>query len=300
MGIKSVAVLSPGEMGSAVGRVFRDGGLNVMTCLAGRSDRTKALSREAGLREVETLQEVVAQAELVLSILVPAEALGVASSVAGALRANGGQGATFADCNAVSPQTAVAMSEAIESAGGSFIDVSIIGGPPRGGRGPRFYVSGRDVTAMSDLDSLGIEVRHIGDAVGRASGIKMCYGGLTKGTSALQLALLAAAEAMDLSEPLRQELRSSQAEAYERMERSLPSVPSKAFRWIGEMEEVAATFESLGLTPRIHEGAADLYRALSETPMADVPPERIEPGRTLTQTVEELAEAIKTSAQSRS
>ena len=91
---------------------------------------------------------------------------------------------------------------------------------------------------------------------------------MTKGTSALQLAQIAAAEALGLTDELAAELRGSQPEVYAAMAKGLPALPSKAFRWIGEMEEIAATFVSVGLSAGFHEGSADMYRLLSETPFA--------------------------------
>ena len=293
MAVTTVAILSPGDMGHAVGRALREHGLNVMTCLEGRSERTRSLARKAGIRGVATLEELVSQVDLVLSILVPAEASAVALQVAEALRA-AGTDTYFADCNAVSPQTTGTMDALITGAGGRFIDGSIIGGPPRtdGGSAPRFYVSGPHASIMSDLHGLGIDVRQMGDSIGRASGIKMCYAALSKGTAALEIAVLAAAEAMGLSGELRSELMSSQPQAYQRMERNVPGLPVKAARWIGEMEEIATTFDHAGVTPRLHQGAADMFRLLAETPFADETPETLDASRTLEQTVAVIARSL--------
>ena len=293
MAVTTVAILSPGDMGHAVGRALREHGLNVMTCLEGRSERTRSLARKAGIRGVATLEELVSQVDLVLSILVPAEASAVAHQVAEALRA-AGTDTYFADCNAVSPQTTGTMDALITGAGGRFIDGSIIGGPPRtdGRSAPRFYVSGPHASIMSDLHGLGIDVRQMGDSIGRASGIKMCYAALSKGTAALEIAVLAAAEAMGLSGELRSELMSSQPQAYQRMERNVPGLPVKAARWIGEMEEIATTFDHAGVTPRLHQGAADMFRLLAETPFADETPETLDASRTLEQTVAVIARSL--------
>ena len=284
MSIQTVAILSPGDMGHAVGRALGETGLDIITCLQGRSDRTRALAEQANIREVATMEDLVTEADLVLSILVPAEALSVATRVADALRTTGADTA-LADCNATSPQTALAIDEAIVAAGGRSIDASIIGGPPGKGSPPRFYVSGPDSGIISQLDGKGIVVRPLGGKIGRASGIKMCYAALTKGTTALYTALLTAAEALDLSEPLSAELASSQGDAYERMQAQVPSLPANAFRWIGEMEEIAATFEHVGVTPYFHRGAAEMFRLLSETPYAEETPETMDKTRTLEQTV---------------
>lgn len=291
MSIHRVAILSPGDMGHAVGRALGEAGLEIITCLQGRSDRTRTLAERANIRDVATMEDLVIEADLVLSILVPAEALNVATRIADALRTTGA-GAAFADCNATSPQTALAIDEVIVAAGGRSIDASIIGGPPVRGNRPRFYVSGPDSGIMSHLDGKGIVVRLLGEKIGRASGIKMCYAALTKGTSALYTALLTAAEALDLSKPLRAELASSQSDAYKRMQAQVPSLPANAFRWIGEMEEIAATFEHVGVTPYFHRGAAEMFRLLSETPYAAETPETVDKSRTLEQTVSGVHAAV--------
>ena len=297
MAVKTVAILSPGDMGHAVGRALGEHGLEVITCLKGRSERTRELARRGNIRDVSSLDRMVSQADLVLSILVPAKAVSVARQVADALRATGGD-TPFADCNATSPQTAEAMDAVITEAGGRFIDASIIGGPPRQGASPRFYVSGKHAAVMSELDGKGIAVRPIGDTIGRASGIKMCYAALTKGTSALHVALLTAAQAMGLSEELRTEFLSSQPEAYKRMEAQVPRLPASAFRWIGEMEEIAATFDHVGVTPYFHLGAAEVFRLLSETPFAQETPESLDQGRTLAQTISVAAQSLPSEVES--
>ena len=289
MAVKTVAILSPGDMGHAVGRALGEHGLEVITCLHGRSERTRGLAQQAGIRDVPSLKEVVSEADLVLSILVPAEAANLARQVAEALRVTDAN-AAFADCNAVSPQTAETMNDVIGQAGGRFIDGSIIGGPPGRGTPPRLYVSGPHAAIMSELDGKGIDVRPMGDAIGRASGIKMCYAALTKGTAALYTALLTAAELLGLSDELRSEFESSQPEAYELMEARVPGLAAKAFRWVGEMEEIAATFDHVGVTPYIHQGAAEVFRSLSETPFALETPETMGGERTLAQTVWVLAQ----------
>jgi 3-hydroxyisobutyrate dehydrogenase-like beta-hydroxyacid dehydrogenase len=291
MSINTIAILSPGEMGHAVGRALGEHGYQVITCLQGRSDRTRRLAQSARIRDVPGIEEMVAEADLVLSILVPEEAVNVARRVAEALRAT--RAATpFADCNPVSPQTARLMDSIISSAGAPFIDASIVGGPPGKGAPPRFYVSGPHAHVMSALDGKGIAVRPVGDEVGRASAVKMCYAALTKGTSALWVALLTAAESLGITEELRQEFLYSQPNEYKRMESGIPGLPSKAFRWVAEMEEIAATFDSVGVTPYFHEGAAEIFRLLKETPFAQETPETIDRSRTLAQTVSVIAQSL--------
>jgi 3-hydroxyisobutyrate dehydrogenase-like beta-hydroxyacid dehydrogenase len=297
MAVETVAIVSPGDMGHAVGRALGEHGLSVIASLNGRSERTRELAAQGGIRDVRSLEEMVSEAGLVLSIVPPAEAVSVARQVAGAIRATGSY-PPYADCNAVSPHTAEKMSGIVEGAGGLFIDASIIGPPPGRGAPPRLYVSGAHAAILTELDGKGIDVRPIGDAIGRASALKMCHGALGKGTLALYAALLTAAEALGLSAELRDEFLLSQPEAYERMETQLPFAPAKSQRAIAEMEEIAVTFDHVGVTPHMHLGAAEMYRLLSETPFARENPETVDRDRTLAQTISVLAESLPRGADS--
>jgi 3-hydroxyisobutyrate dehydrogenase-like beta-hydroxyacid dehydrogenase len=182
------------------------------------------------------------------------------------------------------------VGEIIVKAGSRFVDAGIIGSPPNPTSFTRIYASGKDAPEFQQLSEYGLDVRVIGTEIGQASGLKMVYAALTKGTSALSIELLVAAWRMGLYEALMDEFKLSQAQTYASLGRSLQSVPSKSKRWVGEMEEIAKTFGSLGLTPRILEGAADLYRFVSVNPVAGETPETIDKDRTLEQLIRMLAE----------
>jgi 3-hydroxyisobutyrate dehydrogenase-like beta-hydroxyacid dehydrogenase len=182
----------------------------------------------------------------------------------------------YADCNAIAPQTVKQIGELITAAGGDFVDASIIGPPPRKAGATRFYASGPQVYRFAELNQAGLEVRVLGEQIGQASAIKMCYAALTKGLAALSLELLTAGEALGVSSALHQEFQLSQPVLYEQM-KHLPGVPTKSRRWVGEMEEIAKTFEHVGLTPQILAGAADMYRFLGQTHLADRTPEDPDP-----------------------
>ena len=155
MGLSTIAILSPGDMGHGVGKALREHGYDVITCLDGRSERTRELAEAGGFRDVPSLEETVGQADLIMSILVPAQAVGVARSVADAMRSTG-VSRPFADCNAVSPQTARTMAAIINGAGGDYIDGGIIGGSPARGARPNIYISGPSAALMDELDGKGM------------------------------------------------------------------------------------------------------------------------------------------------
>ena len=288
MMVNTVAIMSPGDMGHAVGQVLSESGLDVITCTDGRSQRTKNLAEMAGLRQVATLEDMVIQADLVLSIMVPSKAMSFVREISPHFESSKTP-TYFADCNAVSPQSALAMAEVINQAGGKFIDGGIIGTAPTKGDTPRFYVSGPDASLVMELDGRGIIVKAIGNKVGQASGIKMCYAALTKGTNTLHVALLTAASRMGLTDDLRKEFEFSQKSHLAAMEKGISRLPANAHRWIGEMEEIAATFENLGVTPNFHKGAAEIYKMLNSTPFAKESPETIDKDRTTWETIEAVS-----------
>ena len=292
MTISAVAILSPGDMGHAVGQRLREHELDVITCLAGRSDRTRALAEKAGIREVANLEELVAQADLIMSMTVSAAVPSLCQEVADALRATGAD-TLFAECNAISPQLTRELEPVLTAAGGRFVDVSIIGGPPRPGYSPHFYTSGQYAAAFAEVGQFGLEVRPLAGETGQASGIKMCYAAMTKGSSALYAQLLTAAERMGLTEPLLAEFAEGQSAVLQRMERGLPTVPPRSRRWVSEMEEIRDTFAHLGLTPHLFQGVADMYRFIGSTPLGDEFPESRDQERTFTDTIKQLAEWVE-------
>jgi 3-hydroxyisobutyrate dehydrogenase-like beta-hydroxyacid dehydrogenase len=254
--------------------------------VAERSARTRGIADRASIALAPTVDDVVAECEVFLSIVPPAEALNVARAFATAKRRTGAR-PTFVDCNAVAPAT---MREIAAIVGEDVVDVGIIGASPRGETSPRLYASGRHADSF---ELPGLDVRAIGEEIGTASALKMCYAACTKGFTALATELLVAARLLGVEAALDAELAASQAAQRETMARQIPRMPSVAHRWIGEMEEIAKTFADIGLTPRILEGAADVFRFAAATPVGSERPETRDVERGLPETVEALARAAR-------
>ena len=283
MVVKTVGIMSPGDMGSGVGGILVRSGLRVITSLKGRSEASSTRAAEQGIVDVGSLDDVVASSDLMLSILVPSEALAFAASAAESIvRTN--SHVAFADCNAVSPATGVKIGKIITTVGGMFIDAGIIGGSPRTGAIPRFYASGEHAGILAELDGKGISVPVMRGAVGRASGLKMLYAALTKGTAALHASTLMAAKSLGLFDDLIHELEQSQSGTLTAMGR-VNSISAQAFRWIGEMEEIASTFEDAGVTPNIHAGAAETFQKISDSSIGRERVGTVDQDRTLEDTV---------------
>lgn len=267
MAVRTVGILSTGDMGAAIGNVLRDGGLDVATSLAGRGQLTTLRATEAGIRDAGSVDALVEQSDLLLSVLVPSEASAIAEAIAGAFSRTDAR-PPVVECNAIAPRTVVRIAARLHDAGGTLIDAGIIGSPPRPGRGgTHIYCSGPETGPFEELAEHGLDVRRVGPTIGQASGLKMVYAASTKGTTAVWTELLVAAEALGLSGALLAEF--GDAQKPRQLMADVPTMPRRARRWVGEMEEIARTFEDLGLTPRIFEGAADIYRLVSETALAD-------------------------------
>jgi len=273
MKIERVGVMSPGDMGQAVAIQLKAKGLNVYTALERRSERTRALAREAGLTDVGTVARLVDECDVVLSIMDPGAAVGFARVAANALRATGRQ-TLIVDCNAIAPNTVHEITDLVERAGGRFLDAGIIGPPPRGNARTHLYASGPGAADIEQLAGPQLIVHVIGERIADASALKMCYGALNKGTQALWLEVLIAAQRLGVADLLEQQLRQSQGERYGWALGQFPILPPKAYRWVPEMLEISKTLGSAGMTPKMFEGAADVYRFVAGTSLGKETPEK--------------------------
>ena len=267
MEFPTIGIVSMGDMGHAVGRTLRAGGHRVLAALDGRSTRTQALAQQAGVEDAGSLHVLVEQADLVLSIMPPAAAQGFAETIATEMQRAGSR-PVFVDCNAIAPSTARNIAGIIEGAGATFIDGGIIGAPPGRSAPTRIYVSGPAAHRLGAIERPDMLIRVVGEQIGAASGLKMFYAALTKGTMTLDTLVLLGARQMGLSAALEQEFSESQPAALARMEGSVPWLAADAARWVGEMEEIAKTFDELGLPGEMHQGAASVFRLLAASALS--------------------------------
>jgi 3-hydroxyisobutyrate dehydrogenase-like beta-hydroxyacid dehydrogenase len=267
---KTIAIVGTGDMGSAVGAALIGAGHRVVTDLSGRSAHSRELAARADLEDLGTLKRVAAQADLVLSILPPAEAFGFAERMAQAA-VDAGARPLFVDCNAVAPAKAVSIGALIEKGGSGCLDVGIVGRAP--GKDPlhptRFYVSGPERRRLLELGCDQIHVVDMGPELGRGSAIKMAYASITKGADALFTAALMAAQRLGVRAELMEELICSQRAFSGRMAERIPYLAATAERFTGEMREIAATYESVGVTASLHRGAEWVYETLAATPLGE-------------------------------
>lgn len=276
-------------MGQAIATVLLQHHLRVVAALNHRSNRTRLLATEAGIQDVGSLERLVNESDIILSVLVPSAAVQVGHQVAEVI-AKVGKPVLYADCNAIAPHKAIAINQLIRDAGGQFVDAAIIGPPPRVPDRTRIYASGEPAETFAQLRDYGLDVRVVSHQVGQASGLKMCYAALTKGLTAIGTELLIAAQRLGVEESLWQELQTSQPELVAILNRSIPGMTPKAHRWIGEMLEIADTFETVGLTERTFQGAADIYQLVKHTSLGQETPEERDRARTLVDVIVKLDE----------
>jgi 3-hydroxyisobutyrate dehydrogenase-like beta-hydroxyacid dehydrogenase len=249
-----IGLLHPGEMGASVGRCLTDAGHVVLWASQGRGPESAGRARAAGLEDAGTAEEVAGRAEIILSICPPHVALDVAWAVQGF-------GGLYIDANAISPATAREVALMVEDGGATYVDGAIIGPPPLAAGSTRLYLSGQDAPAVRALFAgTPLDARVAGGGATAASAVKMAYAGWTKGTAALLLAVRALARSEGVEDTLLQEWALSQQVLADRSRGAAQSATAKGWRWVAEMEEIAASMSAAGLPDGFHQGAAEVFR----------------------------------------
>ncbi len=233
-----VAIVAPGMMGSAVAHRLTASGVEVRTSLAGRSADTVTRARAAGMIDANDTE--LAEADFILSIVPPGMAVALAERLAPALRA-ARKKPVYVDCNAVSPDTVLRIDRLIRETGAAFVDGGIIGPPPESNSTKtRIYLSGPDAAKVAVLQQFGLSTPVQPGPVGAASAMKMSYAGITKGFTALGAAIMLAATRAGTADALVAEMKVSQPALLKWLITQMPKMHSKAYRWVAEMEEIAA------------------------------------------------------------
>jgi L-threonate 2-dehydrogenase len=270
--IPTVAIIAPGNMGSAVAKRLTEKKLKVLTSLEGRSETSVKRAREAGMTAVADAQLTVA--DFLLSIVPPGDALSLAKRLAPVLTA-ANKKPVYVECNAVSPQTMLEISDVIGATGCPFVAAGIIGPPPKPGTtNTKFYASGPAAGLFAKLNDYGLIVRVLQGPLTAAAALKMSYAGITKGFTALGSAMMLAATRGGSAAALKAELAESQPALLGYLSRQVPGMYSKAYRWVAELEEISAFVGKDHAEHAMLQAAAKLYERIA----ADVEGEKKETG----------------------
>ncbi|MCP1199547.1 NAD(P)-dependent oxidoreductase [Notoacmeibacter sp. MSK16QG-6] len=255
------AIPLAGEMGAGIGAALVRSGNTVLTCVEGRSQATRLRAVDAGMQDASFTD--LARADIILSIVPPSLALDMAKNIAQAMP--DGAAPLYVDLNAVNPQT-VRQIEAALPDSVRFADGSIIGAAPKtsDAKIPRFYVSGPAAGEALALRDHGLDIEPLDGGTGAASALKMCYGALTKGNAALTAAILMAAEREGVGAALHAEMEDSQRARLTAAENFIPSVYAKAYRWVAEMEHIAAFLGENRAEAGIWASAATFYQHMAD------------------------------------
>lgn len=264
---ETIAMLHPGEMGAAIGAGLVARGHRVVWASAGRGAATRKRAADCGLEDVATLARAAQAADIVFSVCPPHAAMDLARAVAAC-----GYSGIYIDANAVSPQTTRALGQVVEAAGASYVDAGIIGPPPIAGASVRLYLCGERAAEIAPLfEGHIMQAIVLEGAVGAASALKVCYAAWNKGATAMLADIRALARQEGVDAALVSEWRISMPDIPKRSGAVTVSA-RKAWRWIAEMEEIAASFEAAGLPAGFHLAAADIYRRLEGFKDAAKPP----------------------------
>jgi len=281
MAVKTVAIIAQGEMGAGTGGQLVRHGLRVITNLTGRSARSIDLAKDAGMEDVGNDASLITEADMFLSILPPSEAIALATQMAPHIETAKKQ-IVYIDCNAVAPTTKEEIQKIVGRVGAGFVDVGILGDPPNPEKNvTRYYASGPDIAAFEELKNYGLKVLICGDVVGRAASVKMCFAAMTKTMVAMAAETFAAAEALGVYDEVVHELSTSQKNGFEWASKRVTLTPPKAYRWVGEVEEIGKTFESVNMPGETCVGGAKMFQIIADSPLGEEVVEHRNRGTTL-------------------
>ena len=257
--MSKIGILHPGEMGISVAASI-DSGNQVYWVSQGRSHQTQLRAEKHNLTECDSLGQLCQTSEIIISVCPPRAAEDVAKSV----MQNSFKG-YYLDANAIAPQHATEIGRMLEDHGIHFIDGGIIGGPAWKPNETWLYLSGKHANVIAQCFTSGpLETRIIGDEIGKASALKMCYAAYSKGTTALLASILATAESLGVRKELYEQWNMDDSKFSAQTDRRVTRTTAKAWRFEGEMHEIAATFQAAGLPNGFHEAAAEIFHRMAD------------------------------------
>jgi len=289
MKIERIGFMTPGDMGQGVAGQLQKKGYTVLTALDQRSERSKKMAKDIGLTDVGSIDKLVAESDLIMSVMNPGSAIDFAREAAAAI-AKQSRKPLFIDCNAIAPDTMREIAELMKGAGSRCLDGGLIGPPPRGTAKVHLYVAGPGVKDIEQIGNEQLVVHVMSEKLGDASAIKMCYGAFNKGIQGLLVEIFMASHRLGVHDMLEQQILSSRADIYNWLLGTLPQMPPKAYRWVPEMLQIAKTFEGVGMTPRLFQGQSDMFEMIAKTALGKETPENRDKNRTGKDVIKQLAD----------
>jgi 3-hydroxyisobutyrate dehydrogenase-like beta-hydroxyacid dehydrogenase len=257
--MSKVGILHPGEMGISIAASAVKNGHQVFWASGGRSDKTRARAEKHDLIEIDSLMQFCQICDIIISVCPPHAAEEVARSILEA-----GFQCLYLDANAISPQRAIKIGQMLKAKNIRFMDGGIIGGPAWIPKETWLYLSGEHAEEIARCFLNGpLETKIIGDEIGKASALKMCYAAYSKGTTALLAAILATAESLEVRNELYELWDMDNAGFSKQANRRATRATAKAWRFEGELLEIASTFQNVGLPGGFHEAAAEIYHRMA-------------------------------------
>lgn len=257
----TVGIIAPGMMGSGIAGRLTASGVRVRTSLAGRSAASIARAEAAGM--IDATEEELAASDIILSVIPPGEALALADRLAPAMQ-KADRKPIYVDCNAVSPATVLRIADIVAGTGSPFVDGGIIGPPPEADSArTRIYLSGPAAAKVAILQDYGLSTPVLQGPIGAASALKMSYSGITKGFTALGAAMMLASTNAGTVDALLSEMQISQPALLGWLTAQMPRMPSKAYRWVAEMEEIGGFIGADQSGRGFYHTAARLYEQIA-------------------------------------
>lgn len=266
--MKVIGILHPGEMGISIAASAQNSGCEVFWASEGRRQQTRERAAQFHLRDAGSVASLSAECPIIISVCPPDAAESMANEVVAA-----GFTGIYVDANAIAPQRTIKIAQTMSAAGVNFVDGGIIGFPAWKPGTTSLYLSGDGAAAVADCFSAGpLDTKILGTAIGKASALKMCYAANTKGTVALLAAILATAETLGVREELFAQWKRDDPALPEQVQKRIQANTSKAWRFVGEMEEISQTFSEAGSPGEFHAAAANIYQRLARFKDSRTPP----------------------------
>ena len=260
-----IGFLHPGEMGVSLAATAQNTGHMVYWVSEARSPKTYERAAKNSLNETRNLKQLCERCGVIISVCPPHAAMDVAQQVL-----NYSWKGIYADVNAIAPQHVQEIGQLMQDAGVAFVDGGIIGGPAWEPDSTWLYLSGKAAEQIAACFEGGpLETEVIGEEIGKASALKMCYAANIKGTTALLSAIVAAADKLGVREELQKQWSRDDSEFVDSTLARIRRSTAKAWRFVGEMEEIALTFEAAELPSGFHMAAADIYQRIAKFKGAD-------------------------------